>query len=311
MTFIVETVDLTKRFGHFVALDKCSLQIRRGEVLGLLGPNGAGKTTLIRLLMGFMRPSSGTATIDGLDCYRESVEVHRRVAYVPGDARLFGHMRGAEVLRFFTEIRGQSNATRALELADRLKLDTRRRVAFMSTGMRQKLALAVTLAAEVDLMILDEPTANLDPNVRGDVTAMIAEARAGGQTVLFSSHVLSEVEEVCDRVVIARAGRLVHTQVMADLRRQHRIRAKLRGKMVALPESLRQEVTRCETEGDRLLVETPCELSKILAWLTSQPIEEVMIEPIGLRGIYDQYHGVRETDSPSARTQVLTHEVAN
>lgn len=296
MSCMVETIDLTKKFGQFVALDKCSLQIERGEVLGLLGPNGAGKTTLIRLLMGFMQPTSGSARIDNLDCYRDSVAVHRRVAYVPGDARLFGHMRGKDILQFFAQIRGQADASRGLELAERLQLDTRRRVSFMSTGMRQKLALAVTLAADVEVMILDEPTANLDPNVRGDVSVMIAEARAKGQTVLFSSHVLSEVEEVCDRVVVVRAGHLVHTQIMADLRRQHRIRATLLGDAVALPESLRGEVTRCETAEGRLLIETPSELSKILAWLTSQPIEEIMIEPIGLRAVYDRFHGVRSTD---------------
>ena len=290
MTNIVETRKLTKRFGDFTALDQCSIQVERGEVMGLLGPNGAGKTTLIRLLMGFMRPTSGTASIDGLDCYRESVDVHRRVAYVPGDARLFGHLRGKEVLRFFAEIRGEPNAQRAMDLADRLQLDTQRRVVFMSTGMRQKLALAVTMAANVDLLILDEPTANLDPNVRGDVTHMIAEARERGQTVLFSSHVLSEIEDVCDRVVIVRSGKLVHTQVMSDLRRQHRIRARLTGDMVPLPESLQNEVTLCESCDDQLLVETPSELSPILQWLTSQPIREVMVEPIGLRAVYDRFH---------------------
>ena len=222
---LIVTDELTKRFGAFTALDGCSLAIDRGEVHGLLGPNGAGKTTLIRLLMGFLRPTSGSATIDGLDCHRDSVEVHSRVAYVPGDARLFRQMRGSDVLRFFSEVRGLSTVSRSLELADRLKLDVRRRVAFMSTGMRQKLALAATMSAETELMILDEPTANLDPNVRCEVTALILEAKDAGQTVLFSSHVLSEVEDTSDRVTIVRAGELVHTQQMSELRRQHRIRA--------------------------------------------------------------------------------------
>ena len=147
MSSLVQTIDLTKRFGDFTALNKCSLEILQGEVLGLLGPNGAGKTTLIRLLMGFMQPTSGKATVADLDCYHDSVAVHRRVAYVPGDARLFGHMRGGQVLKFFAELRGSADAKHAFEIANRLKLDTRRRVSFMSTGMRQKLALAVTLSA--------------------------------------------------------------------------------------------------------------------------------------------------------------------
>ena len=305
MSSLVQTIDLTKRFGDFTALNKCSLEIKGGEVLGLLGPNGAGKTTLIRLLMGFMQPTSGKATVAGLDCYHDSVEVHRRVAYVPGDARLIGHMRGGEVLKFFAELRGNSEAKSAFELANRLKLDTCRRVSFMSTGMRQKLALAVTLSADVHLLILDEPTANLDPNIRGAVMDMIDEARSAGRTVLFSSHVLSEVEETCDRVVIVRAGELVHTQIMSDLRRQHRIHAKMTGDDVQLPESLKEDVTRCEVVDGRLLVETPSELSKILAWLTSLPIEEVMIEPIGLRAVYDRFHGDRSTDvQPLAKEKV-------
>lgn len=295
-TPLVITTDLTKKFGQFTALDSCCLSIERGEVHGLLGPNGAGKTTLIRSLMGFLRPTSGSATIDGLDCYHDSVEVHRRVAYVPGDARLFRAMRGKDVLKFFAEVRGLENVDKAMSLADRLKLDIRRFVGFMSTGMRQKLALAVTMSAETDLMILDEPTANLDPNVRGEVMKMILEAKAAGQTVLFSSHVLSEVEETSDRVTIVRAGELVHTQLMSDLRRQHRIRAKLLGEMVPLPDELREEVTLCEVRDNRLLLETPSELSKLLGWLASLPIGEVTVEPIGLRAVYDRFHGNREGD---------------
>ena len=306
---LVVTTDLTKKFGPFTALNRCSLSIDRGEVHGLLGPNGAGKTTLIRSLMGFLRPTSGTAKIDGLDCYRDSVEVHRRVAYVPGDARLFRAMRGKDVLKFFAEVRGLSNVDKAMALADRLKLDVRRFVGFMSTGMRQKLALAVTMSAETDLMILDEPTANLDPNVRGEVMTMILEAKAAGQTVLFSSHVLSEVEETSDRVTIVRAGELVHTQLMSDLRRQHRIRAKLLGEMVPLPEELEAEVTLCEVNDSRLLLETPSELSKLLGWLASLPISEVTVEPIGLRAVYDRFHGNRVGDGAYVDNSIESDDV--
>ena len=300
---LVETKELTKRFGQFTALDRCSLSIERGEVHGLLGPNGAGKTTLIRTLMGFLRPTSGTATIDGLDCYHDSVEVHRRVAYVPGDARLFRAMRGKDVLRFFAEVRGLQSVDKAMALADRLKLDVRRFVGFMSTGMRQKLALAVTMSAETDLMILDEPTANLDPNVRGEVMQMILEAKEAGQTVVFSSHVLSEVEETSDRVTIVRAGELVHVQLMSELRRQHRIRARLLGEMTPLPPELEQEVTVCEVQDDRLLLETPSELTKLLGWLASLPIDEVTVEPIGLRAVYDRFHGNRVGDGAYIESQ--------
>lgn len=308
---LVVTKELTKRFGDFTALDRCSMTIDRGEVHGLLGPNGAGKTTLIRLLMGFLRPTSGQASIDGLDCYRQSVEVHRRVAYVPGDARLFRAMRGRDVLKFFAEVRGLSDCDKAMSLADRLKLDVRRFVGFMSTGMRQKLALAITMSAETDLMILDEPTANLDPNVRGEVMKLILEAKDAGQTVLFSSHVLSEVEETSDRVTIVRAGELVHTQLMADLRRQHRIRARLTGDLSPLPAELEKEVTVCDVTEDRLLLETPSELSKLLGWLASLPIKEVTVEPIGLRAVYDRFHGNRVGDGAFLRDQATDATAAN
>ena len=285
----VETQELSKRYGSFVALDRCSLRIESGEIHGLLGPNGAGKTTLIRLLMGFIRPSGGRAHIAGLDCYRQSVQVHRHVTYLPGDARLFRTMRARDVLQFFAEARGHA-VSRSVDLAERLKLDVSRRVALMSTGMRQKLALAVTMAAPAALMILDEPTANLDPNVRSDVMKLVAEARESGQTILFSSHVLSEIEEACDRVSILRSGRLVHTQVMADLRRRHRVRARLVADLPELPSSIRDEITVCHVDEDRLLVETPGELSPILGWLARLPIDEVTIEPIGLRAVYDRFH---------------------
>ena len=193
---------------HFTALDDFSFGVRAGEVVGLLGPNGAGKTTLLRLLMGYLRPTSGTAAIDGLDCYRQSFEVHRRVSYLPGEARLFRTMRGRDVIDFFTAVRRDGSRARAVALAgDRFGLDLSRPVSTMSTGMRQKLALAVTLAVDTPLVILDEPTSNLDPTVRADVAALVVEAKQAGRTVIFSSHVISEVEQVCDRAVILRQGR--------------------------------------------------------------------------------------------------------
>ena len=287
---LVETHSLTKRYGGFAALEDCSLSVRQGEVFGLLGPNGAGKTTLLRLLLGFLRPTSGTATIDGFDCYRRSLEVRRRVAYLPGDVRLFRRMRGHSVLKFFAHIRPGSDVNRLRQLADRLDLDVSRRVAYMSTGMRQKLALAGTLAARTPLLTLDEPTSNLDPSVRNDVIAMVGEAKETGRTVIFSSHVLSEVEDVCDRVVILRNGRLVHTQVMNELRRQHRIRARLTAPIPPLPDHFDGQIEVEPGENGEVTLQTPGELSPLLGWLATLPVAEMRIEPVGLRAIYEQYH---------------------
>jgi ABC-2 type transport system ATP-binding protein len=286
----VETRSLTKRYDEVTALEACSFEVAPAEVFGLLGPNGSGKTTLIRLLMGFLRPTSGVARIDGLDCYHDSVQVHVRTSYLPADSRLFRQMRGRDVLRFFSDIREGGNFRHALELADRLDLDISRQVAYYSTGMRQKLALAACLSAETPLVILDEPTANLDPTVRGEVLKLVREAQLAGRTVIFSSHVLSEIEQVCDRVIILRHGHLVHTQVMHELLRQHRIRALLIGPLLEAPNGLAEGLT-IHTNGDgQLRIETPGELSPLLEWLARLPITEVKIEPIGLQAIYDRYH---------------------
>ncbi len=285
----VETHSLTKRFGSFTALDGCSVSINQGEVFGLLGPNGAGKSTLIRLLMGFLNPTSGSATISGLDCHRQRVAVHDVVSYLPGDARLFRTMTGHGVLKLFARFRPKMKLDAARAVANRLELDLNRWVAFMSTGMRQKLALAIALSNDAPMLILDEPTANLDPTVRGRVIDMVAEAKASGKTVMFSSHVLSEIEDVCDRVAILRAGKLVFQQSLADLKQQHRIRATLHGELPNVPAKLGHSlmITR---KGDSVQIETPSELAGVLKWLSEAPLQDVFIQPIGLRAVYDRFH---------------------
>ena len=297
---LVQTHGLTKRYGSVTALDDCTLAVRRGEIFGLLGPNGAGKTTLLRLLLGFLRPTSGSATIDSLDCCRRSVKVHRRVAYLPGDVRLFRRWRGHQVLRFFAQIRSGGDERRGRRLAERFELDLSRRVALMSTGMRQKLALAATLSADTPLVVLDEPTSHLDPNVRGDVMNMVGQAKADGRTVIFSSHVLSEVEEVCDRVVILRDGRPAHTQVMSDLRRQHRIRARLTAPLPEVPEYFKGQLSITTGRGDLVTIDTPGELAPLLGWLATLPLADVNIEPVGLRIVYDRCRGDLQHDSHAA-----------
>lgn len=287
----VETHSLTKSYGDFTALDGFSFGASRGEVVGLLGPNGAGKTTLLRTLMGFLKPTSGRASIDGLDCHRQSFEVHKRVSYLPGDARLFRTMRAREVIDFFTTVRRDNSRARAEKLAyDRFGLDPLRAVTAMSTGMRQKLALAVTLAVDTPLVILDEPTSNLDPTMRADVAALVAEAKSAGRTVIFSSHVISEVEQVCDRAIILRGGKLVHTQTLSELKRKHRIRAQLTGPLPPLPASFGGQISLTQGAAGDLLIETPGELSGMLGWLATLPLAEVRIEPVGLNALYEQFH---------------------
>jgi beta-exotoxin I transport system ATP-binding protein len=287
---IVDARKLTKTYSRLTALQDCTLSVQPGQVFGLLGPNGSGKTTLLRLLMGFLRPTRGQVTIADRDCWRDSVAVHAGVSYLPGDVRLVRGMKGRDALALFARLRGERHASRSIQLAERLGLDLSRKVAQMSTGMRQKLALAAVLAVDVPLLILDEPTSNLDPTVRGTVMALIREARSSGRTVFFSSHVLSEVEQTCDRVAILRHGRLVHDQVMSEIRRGHRIRAQLTGALPPVPDQLGAQLSISTGAGGNMTIEAPGDLAPLLGWLATLPLADVRIEPTGLQSVYDQFH---------------------
>ena len=287
---LVRTMDLTKRYRRFTALDGCSLGVAAGQIYGLLGPNGAGKTTLLRLLLGYIRPTSGTATVCGCDVATDPLGARGRVAYLPGEARLFRRMDGHGVLDFFAALRPACSRPLAARIADRLGLDCGRQVGRMSTGMRQKLALSAVLATDAPLVILDEPTANLDPPARAEVLDLVREARAAGRTVIFSSHVLSEVEETCDRVAILRAGRLVHEQPLEQLRRCHRIRARLSGPFGGVPPALERHVTLAGADGGRVVLEAADSLAPLLGWLATLPLEEMQVEPVGLAAVYDRFH---------------------
>lgn len=286
---IVETRELTKHYGRLRALNDCTLTVERGEVFGLLGPNGSGKTTLLRLLMGFLQPTRGGAKIERRDCYHDSVAVHAGVSYLPGDVRLVRGMRGRDVLTFFSRLRGESSATRSDQLAARLALDLSRRVSQSSTGMRQKLALTAALAADVPLLILDEPTSNLDPTVRATILAILREAKSAGRTVIFSSHIMSDVEQVCDRVVILRDGHVVHDQPMSDIRRGHRIHARLNG-LLPTVERFTGQVAIIEHTDGRIAIDAPGDLAPLLGWLATMPLTDVHVEPVGLQAVYEKYH---------------------
>jgi ABC-2 type transport system ATP-binding protein len=303
----ISTNRLTKRYGSLTALDHCDLEIERGEIFGLLGPNGAGKTTLLRLLMGLIQPTSGSATVDGLNTYTQSVAVHRLSAYLPGDVRLFRRMRATEFLAFIHSLRSTGPATRGIEVARRLELDLDRKIAFMSTGMRQKLALSAVLASDTQLIVLDEPTSNLDPNVRSTVARLVKKLQQEGRTIIFSSHVMNEVEEVSDRVAILRQGQVVHMQAIKDLKRSHRIQARWSAGLPQVPAELKGTVQLTQLGEDRIRIDTTSELSRILGWLATLQLEEVRIEPIGLRSVYDQFHSARDGQAAHDSNSVEPH----
>src|SRR5438067_11858257 len=218
-TTAIRTSRLTKDYGAGRGLFDLDLQVAAQEVFGYLGPNGSGKTTTIRLLMGMIRPTSGSAYIFGLDCVRDAVDVKRKVGYLPGDIPQFGSLRGSRVVAYLGGMRGGVDRNVVRALSERFDLDLGRRFREYSSGNKQKLAIVLAFMHRPDLLILDEPTSGLDPLNQQEFYALLRETRDGGATVFFSSHVLSEVEHVCDRVGIIRDGRLVRVADLEELRR--------------------------------------------------------------------------------------------
>jgi ABC-2 type transport system ATP-binding protein len=215
---VLRTEKLTKHYGKVVGLEGLDLEVRAGEVLGYLGPNGAGKTTTIRLLLGLIRPTAGRALIFGMDAQDEKVAVHARVSYVPGEATLWPSLTGAETLHLLARMHGKTDVSYRDQLMQRFDFDPSRKVRTYSKGNRQKINLIAALASRADLLILDEPTSGLDPLMEQAFRESVLEAKDNGQTVFLSSHVLSEVEALCDRVAILRAGKLVEIGTLTQMR---------------------------------------------------------------------------------------------
>ena len=215
---VVHTAGLTRYYRRQRGVIDLDLEVAAGEVFGYLGPNGAGKTTTIRLLLDYLRPSRGSASLFGLDSHRDSLAIRRRVGYLPGDLRLYDSLSGRELIDYFGRLRGGVSRARVDSLSERLDCDLRREIRALSSGNRQKVGLIQALMNEPELLILDEPTNGLDPLVQQTFYELVGEARAAGRTVLLSSHVLPEVERVCDRVAIIREGRLVVVERIANLR---------------------------------------------------------------------------------------------
>ena len=214
----IRTEGLTKRYGDVAALDRLDLEVNPGEVVGYLGPNGAGKTTTIRLLLGLINPTEGRGEIFGLDCQRQSVRAHRHLAYVAGEANLWPSLTGAETLQLFGRVQGQMDEAYRDELIARFDLDPTKKVRAYSKGNRQKVILIGALMVRPDLLVLDEPTSGLDPLMEQVFRHCIHEARGRGQTVFLSSHIMGEVEALCDRVGILREGKLIEMGTLAQMR---------------------------------------------------------------------------------------------
>lgn len=218
MTAILKTSNLTKKFGKFTALDGVNIEVNEGEVYGFIGPNGAGKTTTIRVLLGILKATGGNATIFGKDTWENAVEIHKKIAYVPGDVNLWSNLTGGEVIDLFVKLRGVDHKSRREELIQRFDLDPGKKCRTYSKGNRQKVALIAAFASDAELYILDEPTSGLDPLMEKVFQECVLEVKKAGKSILLSSHILSEVEKLCDKVSIIRLGRIMETGTLDELR---------------------------------------------------------------------------------------------
>lgn len=300
----VQVQELSKSYGHFVCLRKCNFQVKSGTVFGLLGPNGAGKSTLIRTLLGLLRPTSGTASVCGFDIRTQNADVRRSTSYLPGDPRLFRTMKGHNVLELMAGLHPHGSLQESRDVARRLELDLGRRVMFMSTGMRQKLALSAIVGCQAPVLILDEPTANLDPNVRATVLQLIRERRAAGRTVLLSSHIFGDIDETCDQVAIMRSGEIVAEHTMRSNEKTHVITFTTTApinidNLKDLPHvSFVKELGPTEETSSRFEVHCPGEPNLWMSWLQAQNWSDIRIEVAGIRAIYGRHHQLAtQTDS--------------
>eukprot|EP00130_Batrachochytrium_dendrobatidis_P008450 XP_006683325.1 hypothetical protein BATDEDRAFT_15075 [Batrachochytrium dendrobatidis JAM81] len=215
---ILTAKNLSKRFGNFTALDGVDMELHSGEVYGFIGPNGAGKSTTIRILLGMLRATRGEAQIFGKNVWEDAVDIHKRVAYVPGDVNLWPNLTGGEVIDLFMKMRGATNKGKKEELMERFKFDPSKKSRTYSKGNRQKVALIAAFASDADLYILDEPTSGLDPLMERIFQECVMDVKEKGKTVLLSSHILSEVEKLCDRVAIIREGSIIERGTLGELR---------------------------------------------------------------------------------------------
>jgi polyether ionophore transport system ATP-binding protein len=291
MTAAILTDDLGKSFGPTVALQGLSLEVAEGEVIGYLGPNGAGKTTTIRLLLGLIRASAGWAELFGVDCQRNPVEAHRRVAYVPGEANLWPSLTGAETLHLLARVQGRVDAAYRDELVERFDFDPSKRVRAYSKGNRQKLVLIAGLMARADLLLLDEPTSGLDPLMEQAFRRCVHEAHDRGQTVFLSSHILSEVEALCDRVAILRSGRLVEVGTLAQMR--HLSALSIDAEFDTTPPDLTRVpgVTAVEVHGNRVRCQVSGSVEPLLTVLAAAGVHHLLSSEPSLEELFLAHYG--------------------
>lgn len=288
----IQISGLVKTFGATRALDRLDLSVAAGEVHGFLGPNGSGKSTTLRVLLGLLRADSGSMRLLGGDPWADAADLHRRLAYVPGDVTLWPNLTGGEVIDLLARLRGGVDQKRRADLLERFELDPTKKGRAYSKGNRQKVALVAALASDVELLLLDEPTSGLDPLMEAVFQACVEEFRDAGRTVLLSSHILAEVERLCDRVSIIRAGRRVESGSLAELR--HLTRTSVRAETERPPAGLDRldGVHDLTVEGDRaeFQVDTP-RLDAALGILREAGVRTLTATPPTLEQLFLRHYG--------------------
>lgn len=300
MSVVIESRGLSKHYGTTVALRDLDLDVREGEILGYLGPNGAGKTTTIRLFLGLIEPTAGSATIFGLDATRHAPEIHRRVAYVPGEASLWPGLTGAETLALLGRVHGQVDERYRDELIARFDFDPLKKVRSYSKGNRQKLSLIAALMTRAELLILDEPTAGLDPLMERTFRDCMRESRERGQTVFLSSHILSEVEALCDRVGILREGELLQLGTLAQLRHLSALTVHITFDGPAPDLTGVAGVSNVAIEGPRLSCEVDGPIQPLLDAIAGSRVRELLSAKPSLEELFLSHYGAAhavETES--------------
>ena len=296
-TAAISTRALTKHYGTVDALTDLSLEVRQGEIFGFLGPNGAGKSTMIRTLLGYLHPTSGGASVLGMDVVTDSVEIRRLTGYLPGGIALYDSLSGEEVLDYLVDLQGREPHRRA-ELCERLELPAsvlKRKVRDYSRGMRQKIGVVQALQHDPELAILDEPTEGLDPLMQHAFYGILDDLRREGRTVFFSSHVLSEVERLCDRVAIIRAGRLMALHSVSDLLARRRRRVTIRWAGEAPDLSALPGLEDVQVDGNRVIGMLSGEVAGFVRAIASPNLEDLTIEPASLEEAFLEYYASEET----------------
>ncbi len=293
MSALIETLGLTKRYGRQYALKGLDLQVSQGEVLGYLGPNGSGKTTTIRLLLGLIGPTSGGATIFGLDVERQAPAIHRRLAFVPGEANLWPSLTGHETLALLGRVHGQVDRSYQDELVQRFDFDPAKKVRSYSKGNRQKICLIAALSTRAELLMLDEPTAGLDPLMEQAFRGCISEAKRRGQTVFLSSHILSEVEALCDRVAILRSGELLEVGTLSEMRHLSAVSVDVTFGGAAPDVSRVPGVLAVQADGQRLHCEVTGSIEPLLKVLAASDVRELLSSKPSLEQLFLSHYETR------------------